>query len=148
MPMPKGVIRLTDATINNNEIRIKFQDGLFASGTKLDRAGRERLTRVAEFLSANAPDFYVIIEGQTDGQPLRANSVFRDNYNLGFQRAVTATEVMRTAAGFPAERMLASSAGGSPPPFAKDQPNAAQKNRTVVLRLIPKSGSIPATPPE
>lgn len=135
-------------TSNNNEIRIKFQDGLFASGVKLDRAGRERLTRVAQFLSANAPDFYVIIEGQTDGQPLRANSMFRDNYNLGFQRAITATEVMRSEAGFPAERLLASSAGGSPPPFAKDQPNAAQKNRTVVLRLIPKTGSIPASQSE
>lgn len=130
-------------TSTNNEIRIAFQDGLFASGVKIDRTARERLARVAEFLAANAGDFWVIIEGQTDGTAVRRQSPFRDNYTLGLRRAVAATEVMREDAGFPPDRLLASSAGGMAPLFAMDTPGAAARNRTVLLRLIPKAGPLP-----
>jgi excisionase family DNA binding protein len=135
-------------TSNNNEIRITFQSGIFASGVKIDGEGRKRLARVAEFLTANAGDFWVIIEGQTDGTKVRTQSPFRDNYTLGLRRAVAATEVMREDAGFPQERLLASSAGGMAPPFAGNLPDAAARNRTVVLRLIPKSGGIPTAAPQ
>jgi flagellar motor protein MotB len=96
------------------------------------------LTRVAEFLKANAPDFWVIIEGQTDSKAVRANSPFRDNYTLGLRRAVAATEVMRSETQFPNDRLLASSAGGLTPPFPENEPGSAARNRTVILRLVPR----------
>jgi flagellar motor protein MotB len=95
---------------------------------------------VAEFLNTNASDLWVIIEGQTDGTPVRPQSPFRDNYTLGLRRAVAATEIMRNEAQFPADRLLASSAGGVSAPFP-DAKKGSGKNRTVVLRLIPKAGS-------
>ena len=139
---------LTGCSINssNNEIRIVFQDGIFSSGVKIGSQGRDQLARVAEFLNANAPDFWVIIEGQTDSEKVRPQSPFRDNFTLGLRRAIEATTVMREDGNFPAERLLASSAGGLKPPFEENQPGGAAKNRTVVLRLIPKASPLPTQP--
>ena len=134
------LFNLSGCTINstNNEIRITFQEGIFSSGLKIEGPARERLARIAELLSTNAPDFWVIIEGQTDGSAVRKQSPYRDNYTLGLRRAVEANEVMRNDGKFPADRLLSSSAGGMAPPFPINEPGSAAKNRTVILRLIPK----------
>jgi excisionase family DNA binding protein len=128
----------TTISSNNNEIRITFQEGVFTSGVTVSSSGRAQLGRVAEFLKANAPDFWVIIEGQTDSTAVRPNSPFRDNYTLGLRRAVSATEVMRADSEFPTDRLLASSAGGLKPPFPENEPGSKDRNRTVVLRLVPR----------
>ncbi|MFM8363601.1 MAG: helix-turn-helix domain-containing protein [Verrucomicrobiota bacterium] len=128
----------TTITSNNNEIRITFQEGIFTSGITVGDSGRAQLGRVAEFLKANAPDFWVIIEGQTDSKAVRVGSPFRDNYTLGLRRAVAATEVMRSDSQFPTDRLLASSAGGMAPPFPENEPGSAARNRTVILRLVPR----------
>jgi flagellar motor protein MotB len=128
----------TTVNSNNNEIRITFQEGVFSSGISVSDSGKAQLSRVAEFLKVNAPDFWVIIEGQTDSKPVRSNSPFRDNYTLGLRRAVAATEVMRSETQFPNDRLLASSSGGLPPPFPEDQAGSAARNRTVILRLVPR----------
>jgi flagellar motor protein MotB len=135
-----ALFNLSGTTINsnNNEIRITFQEGIFTSGVTVGDYGKAQLARVAEFLKANAPDFWVIIEGQTDSKAVRANSPFRDNYTLGLRRAVAATEVMRSETQFPNDRLLASSAGGLAPPFPENEPGSAARNRTVILRLVPR----------
>jgi excisionase family DNA binding protein len=138
MELPGCVI-----TSNKNEIRIKFEEGVFASGVKVDKKGREQLARTGALIAKNAPDFWLIIEGQTDGTAMRQQSPFRDNYTLGLRRAVAATEVLREDGNFPAERLLVSSTGGMTQPFSSDVPNAAARNRTVILRLVPKTGPVP-----
>jgi flagellar motor protein MotB len=138
MELPGCVI-----TSNKNEIRIKFEEGIFASGLKVDKKGREQLARVGALFAAEAPDFWLIIEGQTDGTAMRQQSPFRDNFTLGLRRAVAATEVLRESSNFPSDRLLVSSTGGMAQPFASDVPNAAARNRTVVLRLVPKTGPVP-----
>ena len=127
---------------SKNEIRIMFQEGIFPDGgLKIGKTGRSQLSQVADYLAKNAPDFWLIIEGQTNTQPTRSS----DNYTLGLSRAVAATEVVRTSAKFPTERLMASSAGGSQPPFAVSIPGAEKKNRTVLFRLVPKAGDMPAS---
>ncbi len=138
MELPGCVI-----TSNKNEIRIKFEDGIFASGVKIGKKGREQLALTGALIAKNAPDFWLIIEGQTDGTAMRQQSPFRDNYTLGLRRAVAATEVLREDGNFPAERLLVSSTGGMTQPFTSDVPNAAARNRTVILRLVPKTGPVP-----
>lgn len=138
MELPGCVI-----TSNKNEIRIKFEEGIFSSGLKVDKKGREQLAITGAVIAKNAPDFWLIIEGQTDGTAMRQQSPFRDNYTLGLRRAVAATEVLREDGNFPAERLLVSSTGGMSQPFSSDVPNAAARNRTVILRLVPKTGPVP-----
>jgi excisionase family DNA binding protein len=133
----------TTISSNNNEVRVVFQEGVFSSGINIDKSQRGILAAVGEMLAVNAPDFWVIIEGQTSSDPVRPGSPFRDNYTMGLRRAVAATEVMREDAGFPQERLLATSAGGMAPPYDETQPGSSSRNRTVVLRLVPKAGSIP-----
>ena len=129
---------------SKNEIRIMFQEGIFPDGgSKIGKTGKSKLTEVAEYLAKNAPDFWLIIEGQTNTQPTRSG----DNYTLGINRAFAAMEVVRTSAKFPIERLMASSAGGSQPPFAVSIPGAEKKNRTVLFRLVPKAGDMPASQP-
>lgn len=129
---------------SKNEIRIMFQEGIFPDGgLKIGKTGRSQLSQVADYLAKNAPDFWLIIEGQTNTQPTRLS----DNYMLGLNRAVAATEVVRTSAKFPTERLMTSSAGGSQPPFAVSIPGAEKKNRTVLFRLVPKAGDMPASQP-
>lgn len=132
-------------TSNKNEIRIKFEEGIFASGLKVDKKGREQLAKVGALFTEKAPDFWLIIEGQTDGTAMRQQSPFRDNFTLGLRRAVAATEVLRENGNFPSDRLLVSSTGGMSQPFGNDVPNAAARNRTVVLRLVPKTGPVPPT---
>lgn len=131
---------------NNSEIRITFHEGIFSTGVNIESNARAQLSRVSEFLAKNAPDFWLIIEGQTDGSVLRAKSPFKDNYTLGLRRALAATEVMRGDGKFPADRLLASSAGGNNPPYPVNDPGSTSKNKTVVLRLIPKVGGPSAAP--
>jgi len=138
MDLPGCVI-----TSNKNEIRIKFEEGIFASGLKVDKKGREQLAATGAVIAKNAPDFWLIIEGQTDGTAMRQQSPFRDNYTLGLRRAVAATEVLREDSNFPAERLLVSSTGGMTQPFPGNTPDAAARNRTVILRLVPKTGPVP-----
>ena len=138
MELPGCVI-----TSNKNEIRIKFEEGVFASGVKIDKKGREQLALASATIAKHAPDFWLIIEGQTDGTAMRQQSPFRDNYTLGLRRAVAATEVVREDSNFPADRLLVSSTGGMTQPFSSDVPNAAARNRTVILRLVPKTGPVP-----
>jgi flagellar motor protein MotB len=135
-----ALFNLSGTTVksDNNEIRITFQEGVFSSGITVSDSGKSQLARVAEFLKVNAPDFWVIIEGQTDSKRVRSNSPFRDNYTLGLRRAVAATEVMRSETQFPNDRLLASSSGGLPPPFPENDPGSASRNRTVILRLVPR----------
>jgi outer membrane protein OmpA-like peptidoglycan-associated protein len=127
---------------SKNEIRIMFQEGIFPDGgVKIGKTGRSNLTKVAEYLAKNATDFWLIIEGQTNTQPTRSGN----NYTIGINRAFAALEVVRTSAKFPTERLMASSAGGSQPPFAVSIPGAEKQNRTVVFRLVPKAGDTPAS---
>ena len=129
---------------SKNEIRIMFQEGIFPDGgLKIGKTGRSQLSQVADYLAKNAPDFWLIIEGQTNTQPTRSG----DNYTLGINRALAAMEVVRTSAKFPTQRLMASSAGGSQPPFAVSIPGAEKKNRTVLFRLVPKAGDMPASQP-
>ncbi len=127
---------------SKNEIRIMFQEGIFPDGgVKIGKTGKSKLTEVAEYLAKNASDFWLIVEGQTNIQSTRSG----DNYTIGLRRAVIATEIVRTSAKFPTERLMASSAGGSQPPFAVNVPGAEGKNRTVLFRLVPKAGDTPAS---
>ena len=119
-----------------------FQEGIFPDGgVKIGKTGKSKLTEVAEYLAKNASDFWLIVEGQTNIQSTRSG----DNYTIGLRRAVIATEIVRTSAKFPTERLMASSAGGSQPPFAVNVPGAEGKNRTVLFRLVPKAGDMPAS---
>ena len=121
---------------NQGEIRIVFDDGLFTLRCKLKTSAKERLSTFARLLRENAPNSRIIIEGHTDSYPMRKNSLYKDNYALGLQRALTVAEVLKSHHQIAGGRILVTSMGDTNPPFPGVDYKSKLKNRTVVIRLF------------
>jgi len=121
--------------LNQGETRIVFDDGLFTRGCKLKNSAKERLSTFVRLLQENSPNCRIIIEGHADSYAMRKNSLYKDNYTLGLQRALTVAEVLKShqIAG---ERILVTSMGDTNPPFPGEDYESKLKNRTVVIRLF------------
>lgn len=121
---------------NQGETRIVFDDGLFTLSCKLKNSAKERLSTFARLLRENAPNSRIIIEGHTDSYPIRKNSLYKDNYVLGLQRALTVAEVLKSHHQIAIGRILVTSTGDTNPPFPGVDYESKLKNRTVVIRLF------------
>ena len=87
-------------------------------------------------LQENAPNCRIIIEGHTDSYAMRKNSLYKDNYALGLQRALTVAEVLKSHHQIAGGRILVTSTGDTNPPFPGMDYESKSKNRTVVIRLF------------
>ncbi len=141
-PPPMLTISGCTVTTNATETRIVFDDGLFAYRAEFNESGRGRLESVARFLQEHTEDFWIVVEGHTDSDPMPPNSVYKDNYALGLHRAIVGVEVVRNATTISGSGVLAASAGDADPPFAEDREDAKARNRTVVIRLVPKANNV------
>lgn len=141
-PPPMLTIEGCTITTNATETRIIFNDGLFAYRAELSESGRGCLESAARCLQEHTEGFWIVVEGHTDSDPMPPNSVFKDNYALGLRRAMVGVEVIRNATTIQGTNILAVSAGGCVPPFAKDRADTKTKNRTIVIRLIPKINKV------
>lgn len=121
---------------NQGETRIVFDDGLFTRRCKLKTSAKERLSTFARLLRENAPNSRIIIEGHTDSYPMRKNSLYKDNYVLGLQRALTVAELLKAHYQISGGRILVTSMGDANPPFPGFDYESKLKNRTVVIRLF------------
>lgn len=120
---------------NKGETKIIFNDGLFSFCCNLKDSSRKQLAMVARFLQNNFPNHQLIIEGHADSSSMRKNNLFKDNYDLGFKRALTVAELFREQHQINADRILISSLGDKNPVFSENAADAKLKNRTVVIRI-------------
>lgn len=125
-------------TTSSTETRVCFEEGLFFYRAELTELGRKQLEAVARELAIHANDFWIVVEGHTDSDPISPNSIYKDNYALGLHRAMVAVEVMKSATSISGQNILGVSAGENSPPFSKNDPDSKLKNRTVVIRLVSK----------
>jgi outer membrane protein OmpA-like peptidoglycan-associated protein len=121
---------------NQNETRIVFDDGLFTLHCQLKNSAKERLSTFARLLRENSPNCRIIIEGHTDSYAMRKNSLYKDNYALGLQRALTVAEVLKSHHQIAGGRILVTSMADTNPPFPGVDYKSKMKNRTVVIRLF------------
>jgi len=121
---------------NQGETRIFFDDGLFTSRCKLNNSAYERLSTFARLLRENSPNIRIIIEGHTDSYAMRKNSLYKDNYALGLQRALTVAEILKSHHQIANGKLLFTSMGDSNPPFPGGDYVSRLKNRTVVIRFL------------
>lgn len=122
---------------NQGETRVVFNDGLFTLRCKLKKSAKERLAAFTLLLQENAPNSRIIVEGHTDSYLIRKNSLYKDNYALGLQRALTVAEVLKSDHQIEGGRILVTSMGDKNPPFSGVDFESMLKNRTVVIRLLP-----------
>lgn len=121
---------------NQGETRIVFNDGLFSLRCNLKKSAKEQITTFAHLLQKNAQNSRIIIEGHTDTFSMRKNNLYKDNYELGLQRALTIAELLKEQHQIKGGRILVTSMGDTNPPFPEDDYESKLKNRTVVIRLF------------
>lgn len=123
---------------NNREVRIVPEEGLFSYRCEFVESAWERLARIAGALEDKVSNYWVVVEGHTDSDPMPANSQYQDNYELGLYRAFAVGQVLRAKGEFPFGSILIASAAAAEPPFPDDDAVSRIRNRTAIIRLVPK----------
>lgn len=130
-------------TTNATETRVCFEEGLFAYRAEFTESGRSQLEATGREMASHTNGFWIVVEGHTDSDPMPPNSTYKDNYALGLHRAMVAVEVIKNATSLTGRDILGVSAGETAPPFAEHDYDSKLKNRTVVVRLVPRMGATP-----
>lgn len=131
-------------TTNATETRIVFEDGIFIRRCELSDSALTRLTLVAQTVAEHGKGCLIIVEGYTDSDPISSGSPYQDNFDLGLHRGLAAAEVFKKVSGISAQDILVASAGDNTTTlFPGDDIETKLKNRTVVIRIMPKTGVSP-----
>lgn len=112
----------------------------FAPGShRLTAKGRKTLDSVAEDLTTTFASNAIEVIGHTDSDPIR-KSHYKDNLELGGERAFEVTRYLETKHGISASRMTASSKGATDPIADNSTAAGKRKNRRVeIVVVIPKT---------
>lgn len=121
---------------DKGETKIVFNDGLFNLCCNLKDSAREQIADVARLLQDNVPNGRIIIEGHTDSSSMRKNNLYKDNYDLGFMRALTVARILQEKYKIDGKRILITSMGDKIQPFQEKDNESKSKNRTIVIRLL------------
>jgi len=92
----------------------------------------EILSSVAELL-AGVPDAAVEIAGHTDDRPLKNTAQYRDNYELGFARAMGVARFLNEQGAIPLTRFEILALGPNRPVATNDTEEGRQANRRVEI---------------
>jgi type VI secretion system protein ImpK len=127
-PLPEidGVVQERHGSM----LRLRFESGLFTSGTRLRSGAGQKLTALARHLEPWAGRLRVELIGRSDGVPLPQGAGFRDNAALAFARAQVVLARLRSAAPLPVGMFRI---GASVAPGDRRSP----ADRSVELLLMP-----------
>ena len=121
--------------VDGSEQVVTFESGLFSSNIKLSREGERTLSDVAAQLKQADKQLVVTVVGCTDNIPVNPKKGFRDNTELGMQRAAEVARFLQVASGLPARSFKTVSYGTQWSPYSNDTPQDRARNRTAVLRI-------------
>jgi flagellar motor protein MotB len=141
-PLASGLITLVDG-------RIGIRGALLfeTNDAGLRREGKRLLEQLAPPLYAflGQHDLVLMVSGYTDGQPLKGNGEYEDNWELSAQRALTVTRALARA-GIPAGSLIAAGLGEHHPIASNDSEESRAKNRRVEIAPVPKPKSFSVRP--
>ena len=139
--------QLREILENRSEVRVVgdrfiFQsEVIFATGqANVSAAGKEQLADIASALREieksipeNIP-WVLQIEGHTDSDPIANSSIFRDNWDLSTERALSVVRFLRSE-GISANRLAAAGYGEFQPIDNGNSAASKQRNRRIELKL-------------
>ena len=139
--------QLREILENRSEVRVVgdrfiFQsEVIFATGqANVSAAGKEQLADIASALREieksipeNIP-WVLQIEGHTDSDPIANSSIFRDNWDLSTERALSVVRYLRSE-GISANRLAAAGYGEFQPIDSGNSSVSKQRNRRIELKL-------------
>lgn len=119
----------------NLEITLE-SDVSFASGShQLTKRGKSTLDAVARELSGQFSSNQVRVIGHTDSDPIR-KSPYKDNWELGSERALGVIRYLHDEHGVEAQRLVAASRGENAPLAENSSKESKAKNRRVEIVVI------------
>ncbi|OQW96661.1 MAG: hypothetical protein BWK77_04010 [Verrucomicrobia bacterium A1] len=122
-------------TAKNGENTVYFNSGVFGSTLELSPEGKTLLNRLAERMEPHAAGLLIKVVGCTDNIPVSKKGRFKDNRQLGLERANVVVKYLQEAGGLSAAAFATQSYGTQWTPYPNDSPVSRAKNRTVVLRV-------------
>ena len=139
--------QLREILENRSEVRVVgdrfiFQsEVIFATGqSNVSAAGKEQLADIAsaireieKSIPENIP-WILQIEGHTDSDPIANSSIFRDNWDLSTERALSVVRFLRSE-GISANRLAAAGYGEFQPIDSGNSATSKQRNRRIELKL-------------
>ena len=139
--------QLREILENRSEVRVVgdrfiFQsEVIFATGqANISAAGKDQLADIASALREieksipeNIP-WVLQIEGHTDSDPIANSSIFRDNWDLSTERALSVVRFLRSE-GISANRLAAAGYGEFQPIDSGNSAASKQRNRRIELKL-------------
>jgi type VI secretion system protein ImpK len=140
---PRGArppdLRIAVAGVTVTEERdalvLRFDSGLFGSGTRLTSSARQTLDALARQLEPQAALILLTVVGHADPEPLPHGAVFSDNSALALARAAVVANSLRGSAHLPSDMVLAQGLGDQGAPYPNDSRENRLKNRTVVVTI-------------
>jgi len=123
-------------TISEAECEMIFEGGVFSYRATIALEAAEALSAVASQLQGSLGDFNLIIEGHTDTTPVTSKP--SNNFKLGLDRAQAVLDFLEGRCHLPADSLVATSKGEADPPYPNSDESSRRRNRTVVLKLVPK----------
>jgi flagellar motor protein MotB len=132
------IISVPNASVSTvqDHTRIVFDEGLFSLRCELKDSAQKQLAILAQLLQERATHKRIVIDGHTDSYALRKDSPYKNNYELGMQRALTVALILEDQYRIEGSRIMVSSMGDSQPPFPGVDRESRLRNRTVVIRLF------------
>jgi chemotaxis protein MotB len=129
-----------------DEITVKEKDGelyvsmydklLFPSGSAVvNKRGKEALKMLSEVLRDN--NMKIMVEGHTDSVPIH-NSIYKDNWDLSFDRATSVVRVLTKECKLNPNRVVAAGKGKYQPFYSNKTEEGRRLNRRTDIVLIPK----------
>ena len=139
--------QLREILENRSEVRVVgdrfiFQsEVIFATGqANVSAAGKDQLADIASALREieksipeNIP-WVLQIEGHTDSDPIANSSIYRDNWDLSTERALSVVRFLRSE-GISANRLAAAGYGEFQPIDSGNSAASKQRNRRIELKL-------------
>ena len=139
--------QLREILENRSEVRVVgdrfiFQsEVIFATGqANISAAGKDQLADIASALREieksipeNIP-WVLQIEGHTDSDPIANSSIYRDNWDLSTERALSVVRFLRSE-GISANRLAAAGYGEFQPIDSGNSAASKQRNRRIELKL-------------
>jgi flagellar motor protein MotB len=118
---------------------IIFEEPVFSSLITPAPRAVEILGKLAVRLRDNSDRFMLVVEGHTDNVPPGPNARYKTNHALGAARAETIRDLLTGQFRVPRDATRAISLGDVRPPYPNDTAENRLKNRTIVLKLIPRT---------
>jgi chemotaxis protein MotB len=115
----------------------------FGSGSKeLTAQGKQTVAQLSRELQGQFAGYSVRIEGHTDGDPIRKSN-FKDNWELGSERALSVLRCLQQEHGVSPERLIGATRGETVPVADNKSDKGKARNRRVeIVVLVPKNASM------